>query len=89
MNKLKLRLDDLLVESFETGDIGLEERGTVRGRAETGLPTELFTCPVTCDSTCPRTCNSCWPMHTCSPCAEPTVGDTCMGTCSCDYECMG
>ena len=90
MNKLKLRLDELQVESFETADIGAEERGTVRGRAVLGPPTDDFTCPDTCKYTCQRTCNTCWPMNTCPACQPPlSLDHTCMGTCSCDFECIG
>jgi len=75
MRKLKLELEELSVESFETAGEA-EERGTVRGNS---FPTRFAQCitnacsgadGVTCDETCGYTCYA-------------TCGETC-GANSCD-----
>jgi hypothetical protein len=79
MNKLKLDLDQLTVESFNTDASGIARRGTVRAHSEFFcLPTHLcaptygeFTCGDTCDNTC----------HTC--------GASCGGGCGSGYSCYG
>lgn len=79
MPKLKLELDDLHVESFDTTTAS-KEKGTVFGEQCTcytqctcpGCPT----CDATCDATCPYTCDD----RTCMTC-----GLTCQ-SCSC-WEC--
>ncbi len=76
MNKLKLDLDELAVESFETCG-GDREKGTVLGQ-------ELCTCPgVTCANTCAPTC-----AYTCD---DVTCANSCEGTChgiSCFTRCI-
>ncbi|HEX6909725.1 MAG TPA: hypothetical protein VF142_05010 [Longimicrobium sp.] len=73
MNKLKLHLDELVVESFDTaGRAG--EKGTVFG--------EQCTCPTAC--TCPG-CETC--DYTCDDptCVGQTCdGYTCEGSCPLD-----
>jgi hypothetical protein len=90
MSKLKLAMDDLRVESFETTS-GASEKGTVFGEQCTCRT--VCTCPGcnTCDATCPNTC-----AYTCddSECMMTCIGETCMGggyTCwdSCGYTCQG
>jgi len=90
MNKLRLSLDDLCVESFGTTPAE-ELRGTVVGEQECTCPTNC-TCPgcPTCDQTCPQTCYTCND----SECIMTCIGDTCGGgghTCwdSCGYTCFG
>lgn len=75
--KLKLAVDELCVETFETVADGGHERGTVHARESlpgaqcaTGAPT----CPYSCEETCPLSCNP-----TCHYLFE-TCGDTCGGT---------
>ena len=57
----KLMLDQLTVESFETG-VAPMEMGTVRAFATTGdqricdCTLEVGTCDVTCEDTCANTC---------------------------------
>ncbi len=89
MKKLKLNLDDLKVESFETTPEQPKPKGTVVGNAE---PTELQPCDysenptdclcVTYAATCPNTCyNTC--ASTCSTCGstcEQTCGEHCHST---------
>jgi hypothetical protein len=71
MNKLKLELDDLAVESFDT-TCGNNDRGTVVGEQQLCTCPTACTCPgcPTCDATCPDTC-----VHTCA--------DTCGGLSYC------
>jgi hypothetical protein len=62
MRKLKLDMDELLVESFATADADPEARGTVHGNAATGLCTLRATrcyqetCDLSCDYTCDGSC---------------------------------
>src|SRR5687768_12544881 len=74
MNKTKLNLDELAVESFDTSPLA-REKGTVFGEQCT-CPTQC-TCPgcPTCDATCPYSCDdySCNGEATCA-------GHTCDGT---------
>jgi hypothetical protein len=74
MNKLKLDLDTLAVESFDTATARKED-GTVFG--EQCTCNTHCTCPgcESCDNTCPYTCDD----YTCG-------GGTCEGTCG--GECM-
>lgn len=67
MKTLKLKVDDLKVESFHTtpGD-GKEADGTVFGFGPGTEKTCFVTCD-TCENTCPATCATC----TCATC-EPT-----------------
>lgn len=87
MKKLKLGLEELAVESFDTTPAH-RERGTVVGEQCT-CPTAC-TCPgcPTCDNTCPYTCDD----QTCPAC--PTCAESCGGTCpgqgfSCNESCGG
>jgi hypothetical protein len=77
MNKLKLNLDELAVESFDTTR-SEKTRGTVVGEQCTCY-TYCDTCPgcPTCDNTCAYTCDD----ATCPAC--PTCNASCNGTC--DY----
>ncbi len=75
MHKLKLDLDRLIVESFDTDASGIARRGTVRGHS--GFSVGAFTCVVnTCDS-CYDTCYSCG--GSCG--AGCTGGNSCYGSC--------
>jgi hypothetical protein len=78
MNKLRLHLDELAVESFDTTAAN-REKGTVFGEQCTCYTN--CTCPgcPTCDATCPYTCDdfSCAGENTC-------YGHTCEGTCRID-----
>ena len=68
MRKLKLDLDDLLVESFATLDAESEVRGTVHGREATGLCTRVSCvdgCGPSQDYSCACTQMTCG--YTCSP----------------------
>jgi len=75
--KLKLNLEDLTVDSFDTSR-ALEKTGTVFG--------EQCTCYTNC--TCPQV-PTCGPA-TCAASCFDTCGDyTCAGSCygTCDYSC--
>jgi hypothetical protein len=83
MHKLKLDLDQLIVESFDTNASGLARRGTVRAFSHVCGPTVIdFTCMNTC-GTCDATCScggSCG--GTCGCTGGYTCGGTCNGTCA-------
>ena len=94
MNKLKLGLDDLQVDTFQTTSAP-KQKGTVFGEQCTcytqctcpGCPTCDAscngTCNASCNGTCAATCNaSC--EGTCDACG--TWGGSCGGTCG-DYTC--
>ncbi|HEX6373896.1 MAG TPA: hypothetical protein VF006_33515 [Longimicrobium sp.] len=80
MNKLRLRLDDLRIDSFDTSP-AQQAKGTVFGEQCTcytqctcpGCPTCYASCNGTCDASCNGTCAG-------------TCGDSCYGTC--DAGCM-
>jgi hypothetical protein len=78
MNKLKLRLDDLRVETFDTA-AGEKEKGTVLGHQPCTCPTAC-TCPgcPTCDETCPETCAGLSCPYSCDYSCQ--IG-TCQATC--------
>jgi hypothetical protein len=90
MQKLKLRLDDLKVDTFQT-TAAQREKGTVFGEQCT-CPTAC-TCPgcPTCDASCNGSCNaSC--NGTCDYTCEASCNDTCYDTCaascgSCRFSC--
>jgi hypothetical protein len=78
MKKIKLDLDDLKVESFDTSPEGAE--GEVFGYCNTTPP--CATCDSTCPNTCPATCpESCGAHSACGSCPVrsclETVGATC------------
>ncbi|HEU0052026.1 MAG TPA: hypothetical protein VFQ39_02570 [Longimicrobium sp.] len=100
MKKLRLDMEDLRVESFQTaGGAGLS-RGTVRGHATLRHCTEFVDCTIdfgcgtvgcgtgaaSCNGTCDASCNG-----SCASCVA-TCGASCNGTCdatcaSCGYSC--
>jgi hypothetical protein len=83
MNKLKLRLDDLQIDSFDT-TAPQKAKGTVFGEQCTcytqctcpGCPTCYASCNGSCDASCNGTCAA-------------TCDASCNGTCdyTCDYSC--
>ena len=83
MNKLKLQLEDLLVDSFDT-TAPQKAKGTVFGEQCTcytnctcpGCPTCDASCNGTCDASCNGSCASC----------DATCGGTCDWSCGCTYE---
>ena len=80
MNKLKLQLEDLRVDSFDT-TTAEKAKGTVFGEQCTCYT--QCTCPgcPTCDATC----------NTCDQSCNGTCAASCNGTCewTCDYSCGG
>jgi hypothetical protein len=96
MNKLKLDLDQLAVESFETNAADGAQRGTVRGMGPTP---PLLTAPPTCASfclSCEPGCDNTLAGVTCEASCEASCGGTCncsgnscYGTCggSCNVTC--
>lgn len=74
MKKLKLNLDELKVESFETVKNNTSIGGTVHAQAtETQGPVE------TCYDFCITQAQTC--DHTCWASCLTNCGDSCMGTC--------
>jgi hypothetical protein len=84
MNKLRLDLDDLSVESFATTPEPSREAGTVFGQQCTCYT--LCTCPgcPTCDASCNGTCGG-----TCAASCNGTCVNTCAASCygTCDWSC--
>jgi hypothetical protein len=94
MNKLKLNLEELAVESFATTPDSRVEGGTVFGQQCTcytqctcpGCPTCDASCNGTCGGTCEASCNG-----TCGGTCDASCIDTCAGfTCgyTCDASCI-
>ena len=85
MNKLKLRLDDLRIDSFDT-TAPQKAKGTVFGEQCTcytqctcpGCPT----CDASCNGTCDASCNG-----TCGATCNDTCAASCYGTCA-SCECL-
>jgi hypothetical protein len=82
-SKLKLNLDELTIDSFDT-TAGEKGRGTVMGEEQCTCWTQCGqnTCPgcPTCDASCNGTCGA------------ATCGASCYGTCNeatCGYSCDG
>lgn len=75
MKKLRLELDELSVESFETLEETSGARGTVRGHFMAVAPTRyLWQCGYTRDVAACYTADggfSCEPVYTCPECASP------------------
>ena len=98
MKKLKLRLDDLQVDSFQTTMVR-KEKGTVFGEQCTcrtqctcpGCPTCDASCNGTCGASCNGTCDaSCYGTcgDTCDCVSNDTCYDTCAGSCgTCQFSC--
>ena len=75
MNKLKLRLDDLQVDTFQTTSVP-KQKGTVFG--------EQCTCYTQC--TCPG-CPTCAGYGTCDASCNGTCDASCNGTCVASCNC--
>ena len=105
MHKLKLRLEDLRIDSFATTPVE-KAKGTVFGEQCTcytnctcpGCPTCNASCNGTCDASCNGTCDaSC--NGTCGgascdlscggTCGDYTCNQSCDGGYTCDYTCSG
>lgn len=84
MNKLRLHLEDLAVESFDTSRPA-REKGTVFGEQCScgGTCAGQATCDYTCDdATCPNTCDDATCAYTCDDL-------TCAGSCTKCYDTCG
>lgn len=81
MNKLKLEIDALAVESFDTGAEGATRRGTVEGHDDSTFPTRFG---ATCNAadTCVTSCKG-GPL---CDCVQITFGG---GDPTCDAACLG
>jgi hypothetical protein len=79
MNKLKLDLDQLTVESFNTDASGIARRGTVRAHSD--LCAATFLPQITCGDTCDTCNNTCYNTCAASCGGGCTGGNTCFGTC--------
>lgn len=92
MQKLSLKLDELLIESFDTSP-GSRARGTVRGQDYT-LDCSVYTGSICCSDSYCSGCGACTPAGTYD-------GNTCLSTChqidcgctgyngTCDLSCNG
>ena len=100
MAKLKLNLDEIKVESFETNDPSISKNGTVHGNLTgthlyCGCGTEAGTCLGTCmyqDNTCQPTVPCAWGCNATNiPPEVCTLPDTaCAASCYClsiDWSC--
>jgi hypothetical protein len=78
MNKLKLKLDELGVETFDTVRT-VPEKGTVVGEQNLCTCYTQCTCPgcPTCYATCAYTCDD----YTCAASCNGTCGASCWDTC--------
>ena len=78
MNKLKLSLEELSIESFDTTAPERKPEGTVFGEQNPCTCPTACTCPgcPTCYNTCAYTCDD----NTCPAC--PTCANSCDGTCA-------
>ncbi|HEX8906255.1 MAG TPA: hypothetical protein VF771_15505 [Longimicrobiaceae bacterium] len=81
MKKMKLHLDDLMIDSFSTTP-ARRQKGTVYGEQCTCYT--ACTCPgcPTCDASCNGSC-----VDTCANSCYGTCDASCNGTC--DYTCGG
>jgi hypothetical protein len=84
MKKLKLDLDQLHVESFDTR-AQERTRGTVAGHVPLSYDTNCYNCDPSLD----YTCDSC--DVSCAGSCVDTCADTCANTCpaTCQYSCNG
>ncbi len=89
MKKLKLNLEDLKVESFQTMN-DVKKRGTVVGNSGETCPPFTYPCDGCTGFSCPNTCyeQSCectnhtaCNQNTCQCPGETIVGKTCLLTC--------
>jgi hypothetical protein len=96
MHKLKLDLDQLTVDSFDTLSADGAGRGTIEAFQTNAPPCTIVwnptyaptcadtcaTCPVTCYNSCGGTCDTCYCSgHTCGgSCYDPTCA-TCQTNC--------
>ncbi len=91
MKKLKLTVEALRVESFETAGKELEQRGTVRGKnaSDTTCWQRACFCPGATNTTCDA--EGCWCTaasevdHTCATCNQ--FEDTCYEGCNTHTGC--
>ena len=88
MKKLRLGLESLAVESFDTAVEAEADRGTVRGRDSATGPEEpdtiaaTCTCPPPNTASCGGTCDwTCAGGCTAATCGEYTCAQTCPNTC--------
>ncbi|HEU0012332.1 MAG TPA: hypothetical protein VFQ45_01540 [Longimicrobium sp.] len=101
-SKLRLDLDQLHVESFDTHPGEAQRRGTVHGHQQycyycccypcccgggtAHTACGQYTCAASCNGTCDASCNG-----TCDASCNGTCVASCNGTCngSCGYTCVG
>src|SRR5688572_13923678 len=85
MNKLRLQLEDLMIDSFSTTSVR-KEKGTVYGEQCTCQT--ACTCPgcPTCDASCNGSCGGASCINTCAASCYGTCDASCNGTCACGTE---
>jgi len=84
MKKLKLQLEDLRIDSFQTTPVG-KRKGTIVGKEASIVVTCESNCPTcegTCYETCPPSCGS-----YCETCDREACGDAVTGWFSCLDTC--
>lgn len=84
MRKLKLDLDDLTVEAFDTVATDAPE-GTVVGHIRT-VTAQCGSCQISCNGTCPLPCSGgfyseCCSGDGCNPTFDYTCGEACTAVC--------
>jgi hypothetical protein len=88
MKKLRLQVEELAVESFDTSYLQ-HERGTVEGHS--GTCTDPESCDYSCHSLLPSDC--CTVDVTCPASCAQSCQVSCNGTCNglftCDERCQG
>lgn len=84
---LKLKIDELRVDTFHVTPAATREPGTVHGHAADAVSGSCQihtcgnpTCQVTCYDTCLRTCVSCF--GTCEESCNGSCMVSCQGTCA-------
>lgn len=87
MRKMKLRIEDLAVDSFEVVAAALRRAGTVHGRAE-GADAAAAVTTVQGEETCLIGVCTCW--HSCQTCVDPSCPTNCASACHpCEAEVIG
>jgi hypothetical protein len=87
MNKLRLTLEDLRIDSFDT-TAAAREKGTVVAQQDCTCYSCENTCPAfeTCDLSCYYTCQATCDDPSCGVTCPDTCGPSCGGTCR-NYTC--
>ncbi|MDB4947549.1 MAG: hypothetical protein JWM27_198 [Gemmatimonadetes bacterium] len=89
MHKLKLDLDQLSVESFDTNPPEGTQRGTVKGHSHVCVSPFDTCAALSCNYTCGTCDPSCASCASCFNTCYDTCGASCFGTCAtCQTNCQ-